>query len=84
MAVSIRVYMSNLIMIGLAVQKLLAFLFSIGNALKGTKFGVLGDFRGETVIFIILTPKVHILGPKDAFGRITRPNRSTRLIRARF
>jgi hypothetical protein len=32
--VRIGVYMSNLIMIGLTVQKLLAFLFSIGNALK--------------------------------------------------
>ena len=31
----------------LMVQKLLTFTFSIGNALKVPKIGVLGDFRGE-------------------------------------
>mgnify|MGYP003471465568 CR=1 FL=1 len=54
---SIRVYMSNLIMIGLTVQKLLAFLFSIGNALKCPKIGVLGDFRGENCNIYLSKPQ---------------------------
>jgi hypothetical protein len=66
--VRIGVYMSNLIMIGLTVQKLLAFLFSIGNALKVPKIGVWVDFWGvKTVICIFLNPKVHFLGQKHAF-----------------
>jgi hypothetical protein len=43
-AVSIRVYMSNLIMIGITVQKLLAFWFSIGNALKMPQNWCFGGF----------------------------------------
>jgi hypothetical protein len=35
--VSIRLSISNLMKIGLTVLKLLAFLFSIGNALNGAK-----------------------------------------------
>jgi len=39
--------MPNFIMIGLTVQKLLAFLFFIGNALKVPQNWVFEDFRGE-------------------------------------
>jgi hypothetical protein len=81
--VRIGVYMSNLIMIGLTVQKLLAFLFSIGNALKVPQNWGLVDFWGvKTVICIFLNPKVHFLGQKHAFWHIIRPNPSTRLITA--
>jgi hypothetical protein len=76
--VSIGVYMSNLIMIGLTVQKLLAFLFSIGNALKVPQNWVLGDFRGENCNFYLSKPqkappwpKTRVLtyhSPKSAHG----------------
>ena len=54
---SIRVYMSNFMTIGLTVQKLLAFTFSIGNALKVPKIGVLGDFRGENRNIYLSNPR---------------------------
>ena len=47
------------------------------------KLGFWGILGVKTVIFIFLTPKRHLLGPKHAFWRITRSNRSTRLPRAR-
>ena len=43
--------------IGLTVQKLLAFTFSIGNALKVPKIGVLGDFRGENCNIYLSNPQ---------------------------
>ena len=54
--VSIGLHMSNLIMIGHTVQKLLAFLFSKGNALKVPKIVfVAGGIIGvKTVISIFL------------------------------
>ena len=55
--VNIRVYMSNFVTIGLTVQKLLAFTFSIGNALKVPKIGVLGDFRGENRNIYLSNPR---------------------------
>ena len=79
--VNIRVYMSNFMTIGLTVQKLLAFTFSIGNALKVPKIGVLGDFRGENCNIYLSKPQKAPLCPKHAFWGITRPNRSTALIR---
>jgi hypothetical protein len=42
--VIIRLSISNLMKIGLTVQKLLAFLFSIGNALNGPKNWGFGGF----------------------------------------
>ena len=41
----------------LMVQKLLAFTFSIGNALKVPKIGVLGDFRGENRNIYLSNPR---------------------------
>ena len=43
--------------IGLTVQKLLEFTFSIGNALKVPKIGVFGDFRGENCNIYLSNPK---------------------------
>ena len=43
-----RLCMPNFIMIGLTVQKLLAFLFFIVNALQVPKIGVFGDFGAES------------------------------------
>ena len=40
-------YMWSLTVLGSADEKLLRFLFSIGNALEVPKIGVLGDFRGQ-------------------------------------
>jgi hypothetical protein len=51
--ISIGVSVSNLIMIGLTVQKLLAFLFSIGNALKVPQNWGFGDFRGVNCNFYL-------------------------------
>ena len=66
--VNIRVYMSNFVTIGLTVQKLLAFTFSIGNALKvPKKLGSLEILGVKTVILIFLTPKRHLLGRNHVF-----------------
>ena len=62
--VNIRFYMSNFVTIGLTVQKLLAFTFSIGNALKVPKIGVFGDFRGENCNIYLSNPKKASPGPK--------------------
>ena len=56
--------MSNFMTIGLTVQKLLAFTFSIGNALKVPKIGVLGDFRGENCNIYLSKPQKALPGPK--------------------
>jgi hypothetical protein len=53
--------MPNLMMIGLTVQKLLTFLFSIGNALKWPKIGVFGPLRGENFKVKLFNPqKAHV------------------------
>ena len=57
LSASIRVYMSNFMTIGLTVQKLLAFTFSIGNALKVPKIGVFRDFRGENRNIYLSNPR---------------------------
>jgi len=54
-------------MIGLMVQKLLAFLFSLGNALKEPKIGFLAILGVKTKKLIFLNPKRHLLVPKHAF-----------------
>jgi len=85
MMVSIRHYISNLMKIGLTFQKLLTFVFSIGNALKlPNKLGFWGILGVKTIRFIFLNPQRHILGLKHAFWRITRPNPSTCLIMVRI
>ena len=54
--------------VGLTVQKLLAFSFSIGNALKVPKIGVFGDFMGENWNMYLSEPhKKHLLVPNHAF-----------------
>ena len=57
LTVSSRLYMPNLMMNGLTVQKLLTFLFAIGNALKVPKIWVLGHFRGENCNIYLSRPQ---------------------------
>ena len=61
LAFSSRLYMPNLMMIGLTVQKLLTFLFSIGNALRWPKIGVFGPLKGENLKVKLFNPqKAHV------------------------
>ena len=60
-----------------AIEKLLRFLFSIGNALEVPKMAFLGIWGVKTELCIFVNPKRHLLASKHAFWRITRPNRST-------
>jgi len=73
----IRWYMWSLTVVVWAVEKLLRYLFSVGNALKVPKIGVLGILGVKTEICIFMNPKRHLLMREHAFWRITRPNRST-------
>ena len=79
-----RLCVTNFVMIWLTVQKLLAFLLSIGNALKVPKNSFVAILGAKTEIFrpIFLNHKGQLLLPKHAFWRITRQNRSTGLTRA--
>ena len=69
-----RTYVSKVINICLFQRKCIEIAQKLGF------WGILGV---KTIKFIFLNPQRHILGPKHAFWRITRPNRSTRLIMAR-
>ena len=50
-------YLWSLIVLRSAVEKLLKFLFSVGNALEVPKIRVLGDFRGENWNMYLSEPK---------------------------
>ena len=67
LGVRVRLCMPNFVRIELTVQKLLAFMFFIGNALKVPKNGVFAILGVKTKIFFFVNPKRHILVPKHAF-----------------
>ena len=81
--VRLRLCMPNFVMIGLTVRKLLTVLVFHTKCIESAQNLGFGYFGGENLKFRFLDPKRHLLGPKHAFWRITRQNRSTDLTRAR-
>ena len=68
LGVGVRLCMPNFIMIGLTVQKLLAFFVFHRKCIESAqKLGFLAILGAKTEIFIFLSPKGHLLVPKHAF-----------------